>query len=142
MSIGGFGRARIRRFAAYTMTVSFLLFITFTPHAYSQKFPTCSDTEAQQKTVSLLQRWFEETTKQNSRGDIKTLAVDIQRITPRNARFGNYSGILECQVTGTVTLLKISTGERFRMQAFNNFVLYFGYDQNGNLVVQTPSGFE
>jgi hypothetical protein len=110
--------------------------------ARAQKFPSCVDSEAQQKVVSLLTRWIENETKEVSDGSIQILSVDIQNIFPRNARFGNYSGILECEVTANVVLLKRSTGQRFVLPAFKNFALYFGYDQSGDLVVQTPKGFQ
>jgi hypothetical protein len=100
-----------------------------------QKFPSCVDNEANQKIVPLLTRFVENAGAGNP--GVKLLSVQIEKIWPRNARFGNYSGILECEVTFSVILQKISTGQRF-LQRINNFALYFGYNQNGELVVELP----
>jgi hypothetical protein len=74
--------------------------------------------------------------------DVRLLSIEIDKVWPRNARYGNYSGILECEITATAILLKVSTGQQFRLQQFKNFVVYYGYDQKGDLVVQTPGGFQ
>jgi len=129
---------RTHNVATVVFGVLLLLFSINTGKA--QKFPSCTDAEAQRKTVSLLTRWFENETKEASGGSVKLTSIDIQRISPRNARFGNSSGILECEVTANANLLRTSTGQRFQVPAFQGFVLYFGYDQDGELVVQTPSG--
>jgi len=107
------------------------------PIANAQKFPSCTDSAANEKIVSLLTRFVEKSGEGNS--DVRVASVEVENIFPRIARYGNYSGILECEVTALVTLMKISTGQRF-VTRLNKFALRFGYDQNGDFVVETPSG--
>lgn len=88
-----------------------------------------------QKSKSVLARFIEESAQTGP--DFKVVSVDTEKIWPRTARFGNYSGILECEISARITVTKISTGKRLVM-GLDNLVLYYAYDQKEELVVETP----
>ncbi|MGY4197877.1 hypothetical protein [Bradyrhizobium sp. USDA 4520] len=123
------------KFAQLALAASILLTSIFTTTGHAQKFPSCVDAAAAQKSKVVLARFIEESAEAGP--DFKVVSVDIEKIWPRSARFGNYSGILECEVTARITVTKISTGKRLVM-GLDKFVLYYGYDRNGELVVETP----
>ncbi|QIG95504.1 hypothetical protein [Bradyrhizobium sp. 6(2017)] len=123
------------KFTQLTLTASILLLSILTTTGHAQKFPSCVDAAATQKSKLVLARFIEQSAQAGP--DFKVVSVDIEKIWPRTARFGNYSGILECEVTARITVMKISTGQRLVM-GLDKFVLYYAYDQNGELVVETP----
>lgn len=123
------------KLAKFALTASVLIISTLTTAGHAQKFPSCVDAAAAQKSKLVLTRFVEESAQAGP--DFKVVSVDIEKIWPRSARFGNHSGILECEVTARVTIMKISTKQRLVM-GLDKFVLYYGYDQKGELVVETP----
>jgi hypothetical protein len=103
----------------------------------AQKFPSCVDNEAKEKTTRLLAKWYQDEGGGNSPG-IKLLAAQIEGIKPRNARFGPYSGVLECEVAFSLLVLKVSTGEKFVIRPPDPTAIYYGYDHNGTLTLKMP----
>lgn len=106
--------------------------------AKAQKFPSCVGADPQARTKiavsQYVSRLMEESCRESSCRQ-KSEIVDIQISIPyaEGAYPGPHAGVLKCSVTGVAIL---RTGNRTDRLPLQKVMVYYTYDQLGNLVVE------
>jgi hypothetical protein len=113
------------------------LTVLFSVEGRAQKFPTCTSDEDRARTLVAVREWYQQlidevAVETGRKGQLLDLQISIPYA--ENAYVGPYAGVLKCSVSG-YAMLK-SWDNRIARVPLSRVMVYYSYDQAGNLKVQ------